>query len=331
MSKGNILLADDHPELVEHIAKHLDREGYCITTAVCGADALAAADRVDFDVVILDVHMPGMSGVEVCRRLKSRAIPVIFLTADDSEATELEGLDAGGGEYLVKPVSARVIERRVAGKMRDKERVDRLRAAVNGWKSMASTDELTKAKTRLHLRELPESVSDGGVVMVDVDHFKRFNDTFGHGEGDECLRSVASVLLAAGHTVVRMGGEEFMVFVREGHVGEISDSLIGAVAGQVQDPSGRAVTISVGAVEIDRRCDLADAIAAADGLLYESKRGGRNKSTCRKLSNTDWVPESGEKRKFRDRATRTRIGRGQRHALLAGPGVRADRLCRTTR
>ena len=301
MSKGNILLVDDHPELIEHIAKHLVREGYSVTTAVCGADALATADQVNFDVVILDVHMPGMSGVEVCRRLKSRAIPVIFLTADDSEATELEGLDAGGGEYLVKPVSARVIERRVAGKMRDKERVDKLRAAVDGWKSMASTDELTGAKTRLHLRELPESMSAGGVIMVDVDHFKRFNDTFGHGEGDECLRNVASTLLSAGHTVVRMGGEEFMVFVHEGRVDEISDSLVGAVASQVQEPTGKAVTISAGAVEIDRRCDLTDAIAAADGLLYESKHGGRNRSTCKKLSGTDWVPESGEKRKFRDR------------------------------
>jgi len=246
--------------------------------------------------------MPGMSGIEVCRRLKDRgAIPVILLTADDSEPSELGGLDAGGDEYLVKPVSARVIERRVAGKIRDKVRVDKLRAAVDGWKGMASTDELTGTKTRLHLRELPESVSDGGAVMVDVDHFKRFNDTYGHGSGDECLRSVASVLLSAGHTVVRMGGEEFMVFVHEGCVAEISGSLVEAVASRVQDPTGAAVTISAGAVEIDRRCDLADAIAAADGLLYESKHGGRNRSTCRKLSLTDWVPESGERRKFRDR------------------------------
>jgi len=302
MSKGNILLVDDHPELIEHIAIHLNREGYNVTTTICGADALSAADEVDFDVVVLDMHMPGMSGIEVCRRLKGRGgIPVIFLTADDSEPSELGGLDAGGDEYLVKPVSARVIERRIAGKIRDKARVDRLRAAVDGWKGAASTDELTKAKTRLHLRELPENVSDGGVVMVDVDHFKRFNDTFGHSKGDDCLRSVSSVLLSAGHTVVRMGGEEFMVFVREGCVEKISSSLVKAVASQVQDPTGVAVTISVGAVEIDHRCDLADAIAAADGLLYESKHDGRNKSTCRRLSDTDWVPESGEKRKFRDR------------------------------
>jgi len=301
-SKGNILLVDDHPELVEHIAIHLDREGYSVTTTTCGADALSAAGGTDFDVVVLDMHMPGMSGIEVCRRLKSRgAIPVIFLTADDSEPSELGGLDAGGDEYLVKPVSAAVIERRIAGKIRDKARVDRLRAAVDGWKGMASTDELTKTKTRLHLRELPASVSDGGVVMVDVDHFKDFNDTFGHASGDDCLRSVSSILLAAGHTVVRMGGEEFMVFVREGCAEEVSRSLVEAVACRVQDPRGAAVTISAGAVGIDRRCDLADAIAAADGLLYKSKHGGRNTSTYNKLSETDWVPESGERRKFRDR------------------------------
>lgn len=194
--------------------------------------------------------------------------------------------------------TAKAIERRIAAKYRT--RMNDLRAALEDWKSKASTDPLTGAKTRLYLKNIPDTIEGGGVIMVDVDHFKRFNDTFGHGMGDDCLRSVAAALLSLGHTVVRMGGEEFLLFVEDGDPGEVAASLVSLVRDTVRDPDRNPVTVSAGAVIADRACGLADAISAADRLLYESKSGGRDRYAFGRMSEKGG-PDSGKRRRFRDR------------------------------
>lgn len=261
------------------------------------------AGERDFDLVVLDVHMPGMNGFEVCRTLResdrNRRTPIIFLTADGGEASEIRGLDAGGDEYLQKPTSVVTLERRIAAKLRGADRLNRLRESVRQWQEQASTDPLTGTRTRRLLDELDPRGS--GVIMVDIDHFKRFNDAHGHGEGDECLRRVAGVLMSKSETVVRMGGEEFMVFVRGEDAFAVAAELRDGVRGGVRDPDGAAVTISVGAVRVDDDADLARAIRIADALLYQSKNE-RDRITCGLSS--DGEPgargDGAGRRRFRD-------------------------------
>lgn len=296
--KGKILLVDDHQDSIGYIADRLEYEGYDVVTATCGADAILEVGKTDFDVIVLDVHMPRMSGIETCKKVKAKheEISVIFLADDGS--MELDGLESGGDEYLVKPVTAAVIECRIAKKIQDKAKVRNLRTALHKWKTRASVDALTGTRTRTHLQEIPDLTMEGGVIMVDVDHFKIFNDTFGHQAGDDCLCNVAAVLLATGYTVIRMGGEEFLVIVHDKDPKEVAESLVETICHTVKNPEGESVTVSAGAVKTGGCCILNDAIGSADKLLYESKREGRNRSTYGGLSDSE---PDGTRRRFRDR------------------------------
>lgn len=303
-SKGNVLLVDDHIDAINYIQAHLERSGYTVTTATSGQAGVDAAGD-DIDIIFLDVHMPGMSGIEACRILrggKHTETPIVFLTADDSEGSEVAGLDAGGDEYLSKPVSAVALERRVSAYMRRRDRATCLQSAMDGWRRDALTDAMTGARSRRYAeRIMRESACGMWAIMCDIDHFKSYNDTFGHEAGDGCLKAVAATLLSHGHDVVRMGGEEFLVLIRDGDGGDIAELIREGVESGVTKPNGEAVTISVGAVRVDSEAEVADAIRHADMLLYRSKRGGRNTVTVGSFSDgMPDIPNDDGRRDFRD-------------------------------
>lgn len=304
-TKGHILLVDDHIDAIDYIRSYLEKCGYTVTMATSGQDAVDIAHAKDIDVIFLDIHMPGMTGIETCQSLRDGShadTPIIFLTADESESSELAGLDAGGNEYLRKPVSAVALEKRVAAYMRRRDRAANLQSAMDDWRRDALTDAMTGARSRRYAdRIMQESARDIWVIMCDIDHFKSYNDTFGHEAGDRCLKAVAATLLSHGHDVVRMGGEEFLVLVKVGDGGDVAELIREGVESGVAKPDGEAVTISIGAVHVDSDVELADAIRHADMLLYRSKRNGRNTVTVGNVS--DGVPDmptSGGRRAFRD-------------------------------
>jgi diguanylate cyclase (GGDEF)-like protein len=292
-SGGTILIVDDDSGNIEVLADLLESE-YEVVFATSGAQALELVHRSAPDLVLLDVMMPGMDGYELCAHLKGDGetadIPVIFITGLDDAAAETRGLELGAVDYVTKPFSPAIVRMRVRNHMELK----RSRDAIT---QLAITDGLTGLANRrrfdetLDLEYRRHSRSGGwfSLILLDIDHFKAFNDTYGHVAGDDCLRNVAGAVGAARRTsdlAARYGGEEFACILPETHergamtVAQAIQSGIRALA----IPHGASsttnrVTASLGVVST--LCSPAmtslDVVTAADAALYRAKAEGRDR------------------------------------------------------
>jgi diguanylate cyclase (GGDEF)-like protein len=298
--RRRVLIVDDQPANIHVLAEALRRH-YELYFATSGAAALERAASGDLDLVLLDVMMPEMDGFEVCRRIKSdeatHGLPVIFVTALGEVDDETRGFDAGGVDYIAKPISPPIVRARVRTHIELKEARDRLQ-------ELASLDGLTGIPNRRRLdvvldQEWRRAVRGKhwiSVALLDVDYFKKFNDHYGHARGDECLRSVAHAVSAAcrrpADLVARYGGEEFAVVLPETDPEGACD-IVRALLAHVQAlaiehaASGCApvVTVSVGAASLvpDDPAAAGRAIEEADRLLYEAKEKGRRQGVHRDL------------------------------------------------
>jgi diguanylate cyclase (GGDEF)-like protein len=306
----HILLVDDDPATIQLLASILASAGQ-LHFATNGADALRLARAEPPDLILLDAEMPGMSGFEVIEALKADPVladvPVIFITGHSEPAFELSGFDLGAADYILKPVNALLVLARVQTQLRLKHGADALRR-------MATTDALTGlANRRLFDESLQRewrrawrSAEPIGLLMIDVDHFKAFNDRYGHPAGDVCLHAVAQALARActrpADLAARYGGEEFVVLLpqtaRDGAV-HMAHTLLEAVTslGIAHEGSAtaRRVSVSIGISCYDelspcwtpapadsRFAELAEGhsgadelLRAADAALYAAKRDGR--------------------------------------------------------
>lgn len=238
---------------------------------------------------------PEMDGYEVCRQLKenpdTRNVPIIFVTAKGDYSDEEQGLNLGAVDYIVKPFYLPIVRARVRTQLALKRKTDML-------ESLASLDGLTGIPNRRRFDEMLLSEwkrsSRAGIslslMMMDIDYFKPFNDRYGHGAGDECLKRVANALSEAlnrpGDLVARYGGEEFSAILPDtelegAHL--LAQRFRQAVEGlNIPHASSKAserVTLSVGFVagvpSMGGRAE--DFLAAADRMLYEAKEEGRNR------------------------------------------------------
>jgi diguanylate cyclase (GGDEF)-like protein len=285
-----LLLVDDQPANIHVLAQTL-QGSYELLFATSGARALELA-RGGVDLVLLDVQMPGMDGLEVCRRLKeddaTRGIPVVFVTALGEVEDETRGFDTGAVDYITKPISPPVVRARVRTHIELKEARDLL-------EELASIDSLTGIANRrrfdARLEEEWRRARRGGhwlsLAILDVDHFKSFNDRYGHARGDACLRAVAQALGAACRRptdlAARYGGEEFALVLGETDARAARErardvlARVEALGIEHASPFAPHVTVSLGAVSLVPADGLepAGALARADALLYEAKSGGR--------------------------------------------------------
>ena len=289
------VLAIDDERLSLGVLHGLLRDECRMMVATDGAQGLAIARNEAPDLILLDVQMPGLSGHEVCRQLKddplTAAIPVIFITALNDPVDETSGFDLGAADYIAKPFNAAVVRARVRTQLRLKRQADVIagyafRDGLTGLYNRRSLDERLGEEWQRALR----SARPLAVAMLDVDHFKRYNDHYGHGEGDECLRGVARALagIAKRSTdfVARYGGEEFCLLMPDTELEnalQIAESARTAVAslGLPHEKSDTAshVTISLGvasAVPVAGNAP-AELLAAADRMLYQAKGDGRNR------------------------------------------------------
>ncbi|MBF0306275.1 MAG: diguanylate cyclase [Alphaproteobacteria bacterium] len=291
--RQTVLVIDDSLATVRMLGEVLS--DLCdVQVATEAAEGIALARTEAPDLVLLDVMMPGMDGYEACRRLKADPrtchVPVIFVTSLDEEADEAHGLEIGAIDYIVKPFSVPIVRARVRNHLELKRHRDLL-------ESLSSLDGLTEIPNRRRLDEhldqewrrcarhgLPLSL-----LLLDIDHFKPYNDTFGHQAGDDCLRLVAGALRDCarrpGDLVARYGGEEFAC-VLPGVGGEAARGMAEALREAVADlalpgAEGGTVTVSVGGATIvpDLNTNPADLIRRADDNLYQSKHLGRNRVT----------------------------------------------------
>jgi len=298
--RPTLLIVDDEVTNVRVLAEIL-QDLYQLRFATDGEKALQIATSQDIDLVLLDVVMPRMDGYEVCRRLKvdeaTRRIPVIFVTSMGEVEDETQGFALGGVDYITKPVSPPIVRARVTTHLALKEQADLL-------ERLSMIDALTKLPNRrrfeeVYQRELAAAARTRtwfSLMMLDVDFFKQYNDSFGHTRGDECLKQIAMALALTfsrpTDLVARYGGEEFGVVLRSTDF-EGCCTLVARVHENVHDlelphPESRVadhVTCSVGAVSLvpDPTLTPADLLKRADALLYRAKEEGRMRGVCRDL------------------------------------------------
>jgi diguanylate cyclase (GGDEF)-like protein len=290
----SVLIVDDTPVNIQVLVKAL-RSSYRMRVANGGKEALSIAESEDPpDIILLDIMMPEMDGYEVCRRLKQNPqtmrIPVIFVTAMSDSNNEAFGLNLGAVDYISKPFSIPVVKARVRTHLQLKQRTDML-------ENMSMVDGLTGIANRRSFDQTLEQEWRRGrrnsthisLIMIDIDNFKAYNDNYGHGAGDECLRLVAraikSCLSRSGDFVGRYGGEEFVVLLpecdKDGAL-TVAEKIRRKVEelNIIHEFSGTAdhITISLGCMSMScEGDDSAEMLRKADQALYSAKEHGRNR------------------------------------------------------
>jgi len=294
-----ILVVDDHEDNIELLRARLLARGYQVEAAWDGEEALACVHAAPPDLILLDVMMPKIDGIEVARRIKRDPtlpfIPIIMQTALETTEDKVEGLDAGADDYITKPINFAELEARVKSLLRIKSLQDELERANTRLRHMSQTDGLTGVDNRRHIEErLTEMYEHAArlneplaVVMCDVDHFKSVNDTLGHQAGDAVLKQLAEVLRTSAREIDRVGrygGEEFVVLLPGSNVEDaaaFAERVRRAVeATEFAYPGGTVRrTLSAGVAawpHPDVRHQEA-LVKAADDALYAAKEFGRNR------------------------------------------------------
>jgi len=301
-----ILIADDDPVHLRQMESLLAKMGYEVLKAADGAQALRAFEAPDPPpLAIVDWMMPELDGLQVCReirkRYQDRFTHVILLTMRDRPDDVVAGLEAGADDYLIKPVNHGELSARIRAAQRIIELQGKLLAAHERLRVLATHDELTGLLNRRAIldtlsRELDRSERQGhplAALLLDLDYFKRVNDTHGHLAGDDVLREAAHRITATVRSydvVGRYGGEEFLV---------VASNLDSAGALELaervrcefkKDPMavGEAslpVTLSIGVASLPggQKTPINKVLALADDCLYKAKRSGRDLSVLESL------------------------------------------------
>jgi len=289
LSKFTVLVVDDEPDKRQLLKIAMEMAGYSVHTANDGAEGLIAVESQQFDLIVTDVMMPKLDGYEMVKRIRAnpntRFIPVIIQTAAKSEAQDARrGSQVGAMGYITDPTDLDLLLARARTLLDFKNYLDSCEEA-------AFTDHLTGlANRRRFERQLEREVARTRryghpfcLLLLDVDHFKRVNDTYGHEGGDEALRRLGHVLQTGTRgvdTAARVGGEEFAVILTEtdfAHGLEVAERLRQTVK-ETDIPEASRVTISIGLAEFSESMrEGRELYAAADAALYEAKRQGRDR------------------------------------------------------
>ncbi len=306
-STAKVLVVDDIPANIHLLQTFLKTAGYHTDTAVNGADALEKVDSFKPDLILLDVMMPKMNGLETCNVLKSNEethhIPIIMVTALNEIEDKIRGIEAGADDFISKPFNKLELLARVKSLLRIKnlhdelaEKVKQLEQAKERLGELAVTDGLTglynyryfKEYMGREIRRAKRHHLFFSLIMSDIDYFKNYNDTHGHLAGDHVLKTIAQLMIKNIRSIdvaVRYGGEEFALVLPETNKESariVADKLSGLIENhnfpnEETQPNHR-ITISMGIATFPDNGDSADElIKCADRRLYRAKAEGRNK------------------------------------------------------
>ena len=313
-----ILIAEDDMVSRTILRRAVEKTGHECVAAADGEEAWEIyKENPDLDVIISDWMMPGVDGLALCRRVRGDEREgytyFIFLTALGDREHLLMGLEAGADDYLSKPLDRSELQVRLISAFRVTALHRRLAQQNNELERLnrrlfeqSREDPLTRLGNRLRLREELEVLQarvrryahSYSVVLCDVDHFKLYNDGYGHLEGDEVLRRVAQKIsrhLRSGDTAYRYGGEEFLIVLPEQDL-QTAASVAGRLRQAIQemeipheanDPSG-VVTISAGVATVSSESPKSadELLKEADEALYRAKQAGRNRVAAPGAVNT---------------------------------------------
>ncbi|HIJ95774.1 MAG TPA: diguanylate cyclase [Desulfuromonadales bacterium] len=311
--KVPILIVDDLPQNIMALQEVIADMGFDVITAQSGNDALRLSLKNDFALILMDVQMPGMNGFEVARLIranpKTNHFPIIFVTAGMKDLLgQIKGYETGAVDYLMKPFEPVILrskvqvfkelyqQRKVIEHFYNnleqivEKRTMELKEANETISRLAATDELTGLSNRRSFNDgLSAAVSATrrhhyplSMIMIDLDHFKKINDTCGHSEGDEVLKLFANLLremIRAEDTAARWGGEEFVVILP--HTGceaaaALAERIRVGFEMKVGDDVPYKLSASFGVVQLQEGENRDNLIRRADDALYRAKNFGRN-------------------------------------------------------
>ena len=292
-----ILVVDDVTKNLQLVMEILEQIGYETTFSTGGKKALERLETVKPDLILLDLMMPDMGGLEVCEILKAdpryQKIPIIFLTASNEQENLIEAFEKGAVDYVTKPFHSAELLARVRTHLELKQARDDLHEAYEALERLVVIDPLTGVSNRRAIDTFAQEEYDRAqryktcfsVLMIDLDYFKKVNDTYGHYIGDECLKIVAEKLDNTLRTVDqfgRFGGEEFVAILPETSLTEaikVAERLrieVSQLVPAIKDfSSSLSVSIGVSAFQEKDKAPM-DIFVRADQALYEAKEMGRN-------------------------------------------------------
>jgi len=293
----NILVVDDNQVIIKLLEELLTRAAYRVTAVACGEDALECLKTQKVDLILLDVDMPGKSGFAVCRVVKAnpltKDIPVIFVTSRSEREDIVNGFEAGGQDYIVKPFTRAELLARVRTHLTLRKVQEDLQASVIRYRNLSILDDLTGFyNTRFLYQSLDEQLTKHpdqslSVVFIDIDSFKNVVDTHGHLNGSSTIAELAEIimpLLPEGCYGVSYGGDEF-VLVLAGHDRTEGGRLAELIRHSIEQASFLSfcdlnvrITVSSGiATYPDDARTLEGLLGNADHALFAAKRLGKNK------------------------------------------------------
>lgn len=285
-----VLVADDTAVMRAMLAEWIEGMGFTVTTANDGVEATAVAEREGFDIAVIDWEMPRLSGMDAIRALranpKTAFSHIVLITGHDDQNRLIQALEGGADDFISKPINAAaLIARLKAG-----ARIVSMRQEIM---QLASTDALTgTANRRSFFNRSDEQAAVArrsrrplSMLAIDLDHFKKVNDTHGHAGGDKALVGCAVALrsvLRPADVLGRIGGEEFAVLLTDttgSGAMAVAERMRAAVADAAIEHNGKAIplTASIGVAEWPGSGGVDVTLAAADSALYRAKANGRNR------------------------------------------------------
>lgn len=289
-----ILIVED--EIINiHSLSRILRGTARLCFATSGAQALELAESLKAEMVLLDIMLPDISGFEVCKQLKNNPATsrcaVIFVTALDSDEEEAHGLRMGAMDYIKKPFNPTIVRERVQNLLN-------LSLAYRELEKLSTTDFLTGAFNRRYFMEIATTElkrhqrheKKTSVLILDIDHFKEVNDTYGHSVGDQALRHLVRICrdnMRDEDIFARYGGEEFCILLPETDAPtakEAAERLRQNIENHPMefDEQHLHLSVSIGLSGIDPQgsTDISHWLDRADQALYRAKEGGRNQVVC---------------------------------------------------
>ncbi|MCP3944158.1 MAG: diguanylate cyclase [Desulfobacteraceae bacterium] len=293
----SILIVDDDIAIKESVEEYLKILSYNTKAAINAKQALSILENFDADMVLTDIMMQGMDGLELTKIIREKfSIEVMVMTGYSADYSYEEAIQAGASDFIFKPFRFEELNLRIKRVLRESELKKERATLLKEMKQLAITDALTGLfNSRQFFHQLKQEIKrynrysrSLSLLLLDIDFFKQYNDTWGHLGGDQVLMRVGSIInscMRSMDTAYRYGGEEFTILLPE--TGLKKACVVGArikdnIASEIFQPeknNPQSVTVSIGASELVDGEDFIDFIKRTDQAMYKSKTTGRNKLT----------------------------------------------------
>jgi len=293
----HVLVVDDIQDNITLLSFELEDDGFQVSAAYNGNECLEIARRTPKPaIILLDIRMPGLSGIETLAQLKqsqtTENIPVIMVSANDPVDMIIQAIDLGAHDFVSKPIDYPVLAARMRSALRLSHAQAQLEQANEELNKLAMSDPLTSCYNRRHFFNLATKEADKfrrhqrplSLMMIDIDYFKKINDSYGHAAGDSALKVLTECCRQASRSsdiLGRIGGEEFAICCPDADI-----TGAHALAERIRANCERleiqtktqvfSMTLSIGVTQLTEEELFEQALHRADRLLYEAKNNGRN-------------------------------------------------------